>query len=169
MPSKLERVRLVHQLNTEKAKSRELVTVDEIVQYTGWKLASVQTYIRKQWESFLIEDTKVLTEFRQRSKHIQLMFLSELTPKSSKLICKNGRVNLMVDNAELLVELGMHLTALAVKGTVGGVATRIKALKTGVIAESLERVQEIASNALQMPLSQMSMLFGILLEESEDS
>jgi len=39
----------------------------------------------------------------------------------------------------------------------------------GVIAESLERVQEIAYNAHQMPTPQMTLLFRMLLEESEDS
>jgi len=39
----------------------------------------------------------------------------------------------------------------------------------GVIAESLLRLQEIASNAHQMPEPQMSVLFRMLLEESEDS
>lgn len=39
----------------------------------------------------------------------------------------------------------------------------------GVIEESLERVQEIASNAHQMPEQQMSVLFRMLVEESGDS
>lgn len=38
----------------------------------------------------------------------------------------------------------------------------------GVIEESLERLQEIASNAHQMPEQQMSVLFRMLLEESGD-
>lgn len=56
--------------------------------------------------------------------------------------------NYMDSNMELLVEMGVNLTSLAVKGTVSAISTRIKAIKTEKDIESVRNKYDELINEL---------------------
>lgn len=52
---RLQRIEQVYELFTEKSRTGQTMTFDEMVASTGWKPNTVRTYLRKQWESFVRE------------------------------------------------------------------------------------------------------------------